>query len=95
MRATTLALVTLSLAALGVEDLDMLPEAVAPIKTLTQAREDFQRRYILEVLEPRASRLLFGEESGGAGQVRRREELHRHGRELCGLRPGMTLPDER
>jgi transcriptional regulator with GAF, ATPase, and Fis domain len=36
---------------IGVEDLDMLPEAVAPIKTLTQAREDFQRRYILEVLE--------------------------------------------
>jgi transcriptional regulator with PAS, ATPase and Fis domain len=35
----------------GVEDLDLLPEAVAPIKTLTQAREDFQRRYILEVLE--------------------------------------------
>ncbi|MET0389566.1 MAG: sigma 54-interacting transcriptional regulator [Polyangiales bacterium] len=36
---------------IGVEDLDMLPEAVAPIRTLTQAREDFQRRYILEVLE--------------------------------------------
>jgi transcriptional regulator with GAF, ATPase, and Fis domain len=36
---------------IGVEDLDMLPEAVAPIKTLTQAREDFQRRYIIEVLE--------------------------------------------
>jgi transcriptional regulator with PAS, ATPase and Fis domain len=36
---------------IGVEDLDMLPEAVNPIKTLTQAREDFQRRYILEVLE--------------------------------------------
>ncbi len=36
---------------IGVEDLDMLPEAQAPIKTLTQAREDFQRRYILEVLE--------------------------------------------
>ena len=36
---------------IGCEDLDMLPEAVAEIKTLTQAREDFQRRYILEVLE--------------------------------------------
>ncbi len=36
---------------IGVEDLDMLPEAMAPITTLTQAREDFQRRYILEVLE--------------------------------------------
>jgi transcriptional regulator with GAF, ATPase, and Fis domain len=35
----------------GPEDLDMFPEALAPIKTLTQAREDFQRRYILEVLE--------------------------------------------
>jgi len=35
----------------GSEDLDMLPEAMAPIKTLAQAREDFQRRYILEVLE--------------------------------------------
>jgi transcriptional regulator with GAF, ATPase, and Fis domain len=36
---------------IGVEDLDMLPEAMAPITTLTQAREDFQRRYILEVLD--------------------------------------------
>jgi transcriptional regulator with GAF, ATPase, and Fis domain len=36
---------------IGVEDLDMLPEAMAQITTLTQAREDFQRRYILEVLE--------------------------------------------
>ncbi|MBN1655618.1 MAG: sigma 54-interacting transcriptional regulator [Deltaproteobacteria bacterium] len=35
----------------GPEDLDMFPEALASIKTLTQAREDFQRRYILEVLE--------------------------------------------
>jgi len=35
----------------GPEDLDMFPETLAPIKTLTQAREDFQRRYILEVLE--------------------------------------------
>ena len=35
----------------GVEDLDMLPEAASPITTLAQAREDFQRRYILEVLE--------------------------------------------
>ena len=29
----------------------MLPESVAEIKTLSQAREDFQRRYVLEVLE--------------------------------------------
>ncbi|MDH5676478.1 MAG: sigma 54-interacting transcriptional regulator [Myxococcales bacterium] len=36
---------------IGVEDLDMLPEAMIPIQTLAQAREDFQRRYILEVLE--------------------------------------------
>jgi transcriptional regulator with PAS, ATPase and Fis domain len=36
---------------IGVEDLDMLPEAMQPITTLTQAREDFQRRYILEVLD--------------------------------------------
>ncbi len=36
---------------IGVEDLDMLPEAISSVKTLTQAREDFQRRYILEVLE--------------------------------------------
>ena len=35
----------------GVEDLDMLPESASPITTLAQAREDFQRRYILEVLE--------------------------------------------
>jgi transcriptional regulator with GAF, ATPase, and Fis domain len=36
---------------LGPEDLDLFPEALAPIMMLTQAREDFQRRYILEVLE--------------------------------------------
>jgi transcriptional regulator with GAF, ATPase, and Fis domain len=36
---------------LGPEDLDLFPEALEPIMTLTQAREDFQRRYILEVLE--------------------------------------------
>jgi transcriptional regulator with GAF, ATPase, and Fis domain len=36
---------------IGVEDLDMLPEAASPITTLAQAREDFQRRYILEVLD--------------------------------------------
>ncbi|MGF1466083.1 MAG: sigma 54-interacting transcriptional regulator [Sandaracinaceae bacterium] len=35
----------------GPEDLDLFPEALAPIMTLAQAREDFQRRYILEVLE--------------------------------------------
>ncbi len=36
---------------IGVEDLDMLPEASASITTLAQACEDFKRRYILEVLE--------------------------------------------
>lgn len=35
----------------GCEDLDLTEETLAPIKTLTQAREDFQRRYILEVLD--------------------------------------------
>ncbi len=36
---------------IGPEDLDLFPEALTEIQTLTQAREDFQRRYILEVLE--------------------------------------------
>ncbi len=36
---------------IGPEDLDLFPEALADIQTLAQAREDFQRRYILEVLE--------------------------------------------
>jgi transcriptional regulator with PAS, ATPase and Fis domain len=36
---------------IGAEDLDLFAEALAPISTLVQAREDFQRRYILEVLE--------------------------------------------
>jgi transcriptional regulator with PAS, ATPase and Fis domain len=36
---------------IGPEDLDLFPEALEPIMSLTQAREDFQRRYILEVLE--------------------------------------------
>ncbi|MCB9595744.1 MAG: sigma 54-interacting transcriptional regulator [Sandaracinaceae bacterium] len=35
----------------GPEDLDLFPEALSPIQSLAQAREDFQRRYILEVLE--------------------------------------------
>jgi transcriptional regulator with GAF, ATPase, and Fis domain len=36
---------------IGPEDLDLFPEALEPIMSLSQAREDFQRRYILEVLE--------------------------------------------
>jgi transcriptional regulator with GAF, ATPase, and Fis domain len=35
----------------GPEDLDLFAETLAPIMTLAQAREEFQRRYILEVLE--------------------------------------------
>lgn len=35
----------------GCEDLDMVVDSVAEIKTLTQAREDFQRNYVLEILE--------------------------------------------
>jgi transcriptional regulator with GAF, ATPase, and Fis domain len=35
----------------GPEDLDLFPETLASIMTLAQAREEFQRRYILEVLE--------------------------------------------
>jgi transcriptional regulator with PAS, ATPase and Fis domain len=36
---------------IGPEDLDLFPEALMPIAPLAQAREDFTRRYILEVLE--------------------------------------------
>ncbi|MEB2311178.1 MAG: sigma 54-interacting transcriptional regulator [Sorangiineae bacterium] len=36
---------------LGIEDLDLGPEAQAPIVPLEKAKEDFQRRYVLEVLE--------------------------------------------
>jgi len=36
---------------IGPEDMDLFPEALQPIMSLAQAREDFQRRYILEVLE--------------------------------------------
>ncbi len=35
----------------GPEDLDLFPEALAPVQPLAEAREEFQRRYILEVLE--------------------------------------------
>jgi transcriptional regulator with GAF, ATPase, and Fis domain len=45
------ALVMCDKSLIGVEDLDMLPEAASPIMTLAQAREEFQRRYIFEVLE--------------------------------------------
>jgi transcriptional regulator with GAF, ATPase, and Fis domain len=36
---------------LAAEDLDLGPEAQAPIVPLEKAKEDFQRRYVLEVLE--------------------------------------------
>ncbi len=36
---------------LGPDDLDLFPETLSPIMTLASAREEFQRRYILEVLE--------------------------------------------
>jgi transcriptional regulator with GAF, ATPase, and Fis domain len=45
------ALVLCDRSLIGPEDLDLFPEALEPIMALTQAREDFQRRYILEVLE--------------------------------------------
>ena len=35
----------------GAEDLDLFPEALQEIRSLAQAREEFQRRYVLEVLE--------------------------------------------
>jgi transcriptional regulator with GAF, ATPase, and Fis domain len=45
------ALVLCERSLIGPEDLDLFPEALEPIMSLAQAREDFQRRYILEVLE--------------------------------------------
>jgi transcriptional regulator with GAF, ATPase, and Fis domain len=36
---------------IGPEDLDLFPEALQPVQPLTEAREEFTRRYILEVLE--------------------------------------------
>ena len=45
------ALVLCDKSLVGPEDLDLTEDALAPIMTLTQAREDFQRRYILEILE--------------------------------------------
>jgi transcriptional regulator with PAS, ATPase and Fis domain len=36
---------------IGPEDLDLFPEALAPVLPLAEAREEFQRRYVLEVLE--------------------------------------------
>jgi transcriptional regulator with GAF, ATPase, and Fis domain len=45
------ALVLCDRSLIGPEDMDLFPEALEPIMSLAQAREDFQRRYILEVLE--------------------------------------------
>jgi transcriptional regulator with GAF, ATPase, and Fis domain len=36
---------------IGPEDLDLFPEALAPVLPLAEAREEFQRRYVLEILE--------------------------------------------
>ena len=47
------------------------------------------------MLQPRRHRVGLGVVAGGPGQVRRREQLHRHRRELGRLRAGMSLPDER
>ncbi|MDX9719820.1 MAG: sigma 54-interacting transcriptional regulator [Myxococcota bacterium] len=38
-------------AMLSPEDLDLMPEVLGPIATLADAKEDFQRRYINEILE--------------------------------------------
>jgi len=38
-------------ALIGPEDLDLAPEALAPIVPLAQAKEEFQRRYINEILD--------------------------------------------
>src|SRR6185295_3236922 len=40
------ALVLCDKSLIGPEDLDLFPEALAPIMSLAQAREEFQRRYI-------------------------------------------------
>jgi DNA-binding NtrC family response regulator len=45
------ALVLCDRSLLGPEDLDLHPEALQTIVPLEKAKEDFQRRYILEVLE--------------------------------------------
>jgi transcriptional regulator with GAF, ATPase, and Fis domain len=45
------ALVLCDRALLSAEDLDLGPEAQQPIVPLEKAKEDFQRRYVLEVLE--------------------------------------------
>ncbi len=45
------ALVLCDKSLLSAEDLDLGPEAQAPILPLEKAKEDFQRRYVLEVLE--------------------------------------------
>jgi transcriptional regulator with PAS, ATPase and Fis domain len=36
---------------LGPADLDLAPQDLAPVLPLAQAKEDFQRRYVLEILE--------------------------------------------
>ena len=38
-------------ATVGVEDLDLRPEALAPVAALAQATREFQRRYVNEILE--------------------------------------------
>jgi transcriptional regulator with GAF, ATPase, and Fis domain len=45
------ALVLCDKSLLSAEDLDLGPEAQAPILPLEKAKEDFQRRYVMEVLE--------------------------------------------
>jgi DNA-binding NtrC family response regulator len=36
---------------IGPEDLDLFPETLKPVMTLAEAKDEFQQRYIQEVLE--------------------------------------------
>ncbi len=51
--------------------------------------------HVLEMLETGAPQVVGREVPEWSLQMRRRQEFHRHRRELTGLRSGMPLPDER
>jgi transcriptional regulator with PAS, ATPase and Fis domain len=74
---------------LGPEDLDLGPESLAPVLPLSQAKEEFQKRYINEVLERNAGNRTKTAKDLGVDP----RTIFRHLERLEAERPGQPPPD--
>jgi transcriptional regulator with GAF, ATPase, and Fis domain len=73
---------------LAPEDLDLGPESLAPVLPLAQAKEEFQKRYINEVLERNAGNRTKTAKDLGVDP----RTIFRHLEKLEAERRGLTLP---